>query len=43
VIYFAQTHQGHIWLLTLYSKAAADTIPGPVLKALKREMVDEAL
>jgi hypothetical protein len=37
------THKGQIWLLTLYSKAAADSIPGHVLKALKEEMVDEAL
>jgi hypothetical protein len=43
VIYFARTHEGQIWLLTLYSKAAADSIPGHVLKALKEEMVDEAL
>jgi hypothetical protein len=43
VIYFARTHKGQIWLLTLYSKAAADSIPGHVLKALKEEMVDEAL
>ena len=43
VIYFARTHKGQIWLLTLYSKAAADSIPGHVIKALKEEMVDEAL
>ena len=43
MIYFARTHKGQIWLLTLYSKAAADSIPGHVLKALKEEMVDEAL
>jgi hypothetical protein len=43
VIYFARTHKGQIWLLTLYSKAAADSIPGHVLKAVKEEMGDEAL
>lgn len=42
-IYFSRTHKGEIWLLTLYSKAAADSIPGHVLKALKEEVVDEAL
>ena len=42
VIYFARTHRGEIWLLTIYSKSAKDSIPGHVLKALKQEFVDEA-
>jgi hypothetical protein len=42
VIYFARTHRGEIWLLTIYSKGARDNIPGHVLKGLKREFVDEA-
>ena len=42
VIYFARAHRGEIWLLTIYSKGATDSIPGHVLKALKREFVDEA-
>jgi len=42
VIYFARTHRGEIWLLTIYSKSAKDNIPGHVLKALKQEFVDEA-
>jgi hypothetical protein len=42
VIYFARTNRGEIWLLTIYSKSARDSIPGHVLRALKQEFVDEA-
>jgi len=42
VIYFARTHRGEIWLLTIYSKSSQDSIPGHVLKDLKQEFVDEA-
>ena len=42
VIYFARTHRGEIWLLTIYSKGARDSIPGHGLKGLKQEFVDEA-
>jgi hypothetical protein len=38
VIYFNQFTAGHIWLLTLYSKSAAENIPSHVLKAIKEEI-----
>lgn len=41
VIYFARTHRGEIWLVTIYAKGAKDSIPGHVLKALKQEFIDE--
>lgn len=42
VIYFARTRRGEIWLLTIYSKSARDSLPGHVLRALKQEFIDEA-
>jgi mRNA-degrading endonuclease RelE of RelBE toxin-antitoxin system len=37
VIYYLQRpHQ--IWLLTIYAKSEAETIPAPMLRAIKREM-----
>ena len=42
MIYFARTDRGEIWLLTIYSKSAKDSIPGHVRRALKQEFVDEA-
>jgi len=30
-----------MWMLTVYSKGEADTIPGPVLKLIKEAMEDD--
>ncbi|MEO6566608.1 MAG: transcriptional regulator [Casimicrobiaceae bacterium] len=38
VIYFLRTRQGQIWLLTLYAKNVADSIPANVLKQIKDEI-----
>jgi hypothetical protein len=38
VIYFLRTRQGQIWLLTLYAKNVADSIPANVLKEIKDEI-----
>lgn len=38
VLYFVRTTAGEIWLLLIYSKSATDSIPGHLLKALKKEM-----
>jgi hypothetical protein len=40
VIYFLRTRQGQIWMLTLYPKNAADTIPAHVLRQIKEEIDD---
>jgi hypothetical protein len=38
VIYFLRLRQGEIWMLTLYAKNVADTIPAKVLKKIKEEI-----
>ena len=38
IIYYAQTHQGVIWMLTLYPKSVTDSIPAHVLKEIKEEI-----
>jgi len=38
VIYFLRTRQGQIWMLTLYAKNVADSIPADVLKQIKDEI-----
>jgi hypothetical protein len=38
IIYYLRSKQGEIWLLTLYAKNEADSIPGPVLKRIKEEI-----
>ena len=40
VIYFLRLAQGQIWLLTLYAKNVADTIPAHVLNQIKDEIDD---
>jgi hypothetical protein len=40
VIYFLRTKQGQIWMLTLYPKNMADTIPAHVLRQIKEEIDD---
>ncbi len=38
VIYFLRTKQGQIWMLTLYAKNVAESIPADVLKQIKDEI-----
>jgi len=38
VIYYRRLQQGLIWMLTLYAKNEADSIPGHVLKRIKEEI-----
>lgn len=37
VIYYLRSRQGEIWMLTLYAKNEADSIPGHILKKIKEE------
>ena len=38
VIYYLRSRQGEIWMLTLYAKNEAESIPGHVLKKIKEEI-----
>jgi mRNA-degrading endonuclease RelE of RelBE toxin-antitoxin system len=38
VIYYLRSRQGEIWMLTLYAKNEADSIPPHVLKRIKEEI-----
>ena len=38
VIYYLRSRQGEVWILTLYAKNEADSIPGHVLKKIKEEI-----
>ena len=38
VIYYARTRQGQIWMLTLYAKNVAETIPAHILRQIKEEI-----
>jgi hypothetical protein len=38
VIYYLQLRQGQVWMLTLYAKNEADSIPSAVLKKIKEEL-----
>lgn len=38
VIYFLRTRQGQIWMLTVYPKNVADSIPAHVLRQIKDEI-----
>lgn len=38
VIYYLRSHQGIIWMLTLYSKNVAENIPVSVLRKIKQEV-----
>ena len=38
VIYFLRTRQGQIWMLTVYPKNVADTIPAHLLRQIKDEI-----
>jgi len=41
VIYFVRWPKGVIWMLTMYPKNVADSIPGHVLKKIREEIEDE--
>jgi hypothetical protein len=38
VIYYARTHAGEIWMLTMYAKNVADNIPAHVLRQIREEI-----
>lgn len=38
VIYYLRLRRGQIWMLTIYAKNEAATIPGPTLKRIKEEI-----
>ena len=38
VIYFLRTQRGQIWMLTLYAKNVAESIPAHILKQIKDEI-----
>jgi hypothetical protein len=38
VIYYAKTHQGVIWMLTIYAKNEEQNIPAHVLRKIKEEL-----
>ena len=38
VIYYLRLQQGQVWMLTLYTKNEADSIPGAILKRIKEEI-----
>lgn len=38
VIYFTRLAAGEIWLLVMYAKAVRATIPGHLLKAIRKEI-----
>jgi hypothetical protein len=38
VIYYARTHLGEIWLLTIYAKNVAESIPASVLRQIREEI-----
>ncbi len=38
VIYFARTHAGEIWMLTIFAKNVAESIPANVLRQIREEI-----
>lgn len=42
VIYYLRSRQGEVWMLTLYAKNEADSIPGHILKKIKEEIDGDA-
>jgi len=38
VIYYLRTTRGEVWMLTVYAKNEADSIPAHVLKRIKEEI-----
>jgi len=41
VIYYLRARQGVIWMLTLYQKNVAESIPAHVLRQIRQEIEDE--
>ena len=41
VIYYARRPKGIIWMLTMYPKNMADTIPAHVLREIREELGDD--
>lgn len=41
VIYFVRRSEGVIWMLTIYPKSVVDSIPGHVLKEIRREIEND--
>ena len=41
VIYFVRHSKGVIWMLTIYPKSETDSIPGHILKQIRKELEDE--
>ncbi len=40
VIYYLRSHAGAIWMLTMYPKNVANSIPAHVLRKIRREIDD---
>jgi len=40
IIYFAKIARGVIWMLTIYPKSVADSIPTHVLRQIRKELED---
>lgn len=40
IVYYLRRHHGIIWLLTMYPKNVADTIPAHILKQIREEIED---
>ena len=38
VIYYLRLQQGQVWMLTLYAKIEADSIPAAILKKIKGDL-----
>jgi hypothetical protein len=38
VIYYAKTHEGVIWMLTIYAKNEEQSIPAHVLRKIKEQL-----
>jgi hypothetical protein len=38
VIYYARTHRGEIWMLTIYAKNVTESIPASVLRQIREEI-----
>jgi hypothetical protein len=38
VIYYARTHEGLIWMLTIYAKNEEQNVPAHVLRKIKEEI-----
>lgn len=41
VIYYAQTSESLIWLLTIYAKSRQENAPAHILRALRQELVND--